>query len=64
MGLGRGTMLALVGVGNGAIQFMTYEKMKAWGFERKRRRAERERVPFDPNTAKLVRFTLESPGLY
>jgi solute carrier family 25 (mitochondrial folate transporter), member 32 len=37
-GLYRGTTLALVGVGNGALQFMAYEKMKNWAFERKRRR--------------------------
>ncbi|KZT27068.1 mitochondrial carrier [Neolentinus lepideus HHB14362 ss-1] len=35
-GLWRGTSLALVGVGNGALQFMAYEKMKQWGFDRKR----------------------------
>ncbi|KAJ3516956.1 hypothetical protein NMY22_g14078 [Coprinellus aureogranulatus] len=52
-GLFRGTMLGLVGVSNGAIQFMAYEKMKAWGFERKRRRAERDGVPYDANMAKL-----------
>ncbi|KAI9433174.1 mitochondrial carrier domain-containing protein, partial [Lactarius indigo] len=37
-GLYRGTWLAPVGVSNGALQFMTYEKMKNWAFERKRRR--------------------------
>ncbi|KAH8978824.1 mitochondrial carrier domain-containing protein [Lactarius akahatsu] len=37
-GLYRGTSLALVGVSNGAPQFMAYEKMKSWAFERKRRR--------------------------
>ncbi|KAH9025979.1 mitochondrial FAD carrier protein [Lactarius pseudohatsudake] len=37
-GLYRGTSLALVGVSNGALQFMAYEKMKSWAFERKRRR--------------------------
>jgi solute carrier family 25 folate transporter 32 len=37
-GLYRGTTLALVGVSNGALQFMGYEKMKSWAFERKRRR--------------------------
>lgn len=37
-GLYRGTTLALVGVSNGALQFMAYEKMKSWAFERKRRR--------------------------
>ncbi|EIM85491.1 mitochondrial carrier [Stereum hirsutum FP-91666 SS1] len=41
-GLYRGTLLALVGVSNGAVQFMMYEEMKKWGFERKRRRMERE----------------------
>ena len=40
-GLYRGTTLALVGVSNGAIQFMGYEKMKAWGFDRKRRQFEK-----------------------
>lgn len=37
-GLYRGTTLALFGVSNGALQFMAYEKMKSWAFERKRRR--------------------------
>ncbi|KIM60786.1 hypothetical protein SCLCIDRAFT_123398 [Scleroderma citrinum Foug A] len=36
-GLWKGTTLALVGVSNGAIQFMTYEEMKRWGFDRKRK---------------------------
>ncbi|KAH9171564.1 hypothetical protein EDB89DRAFT_2243371 [Lactarius sanguifluus] len=35
-GLYRGTSLALVGVSNGTLQFMAYEKM-SWAFERKRR---------------------------
>ncbi|KAH6896408.1 mitochondrial FAD carrier protein [Coprinopsis sp. MPI-PUGE-AT-0042] len=56
-GLFRGTTLALVGVSNGAIQFMAYEKMKAWGFERKRRKAERAGLAYDVNTAKLSNFT-------
>lgn len=37
LGLFRGTSLALVGVSNGAIQFVAYEKMKKWGFDRKKR---------------------------
>jgi len=32
----RGTSLVLVGVRNVALQFMAYEKMKSWKFERKR----------------------------
>ncbi|KAL7281985.1 hypothetical protein ACG7TL_003452 [Trametes sanguinea] len=36
-GLYRGTTLALFGVSNGAIQFMVYEELKRWGFERKKR---------------------------
>lgn len=42
--------MALFGVSNGALQFMTYEKMKQWGFERKRRqfaKAGREWLPAD-----------------
>jgi len=39
-GLYRGTTLALFGVSNGAIQFMGYEELKKWAFERKRRRGQ------------------------
>lgn len=35
-GLWKGTSLALFGVTNGALQFMTYEKMKQMGFNRKK----------------------------
>jgi hypothetical protein len=34
----RGTSLALFGVSNGALQFVGYEKMEGWVFERKRQR--------------------------
>jgi hypothetical protein len=53
-GLLRGTSLALFGVSNGAIQFVAYEKMKIWGFERRRRQHERTGNPYDINTDKLV----------
>ncbi|KAL1729376.1 mitochondrial FAD carrier protein [Schizophyllum commune] len=69
-GLFRGTTLALFGVSNGAIQFMLYEEMKGWAFERKRKRWEEERRrrvegeggEWDPNTAKLsnTAYTLMS----
>jgi solute carrier family 25 folate transporter 32 len=49
-GLYLGTTLALFGVLNGAIQFMAYEEMKKWAFERRRRRGK----PVD----KLVRSWL------
>ncbi|KAF8175391.1 mitochondrial FAD carrier protein [Pholiota molesta] len=53
LGLFRGTSLALVGVSNGAIQFVVYEKMKAWGFERKRRQYERAGKVYDAEADKL-----------
>ncbi|KAH8102287.1 mitochondrial FAD carrier protein [Cristinia sonorae] len=71
----KGTTLALFGVGNGALQFMAYEKMKQWGFERKRKqflKAGKEWRPEDDklsNTAytlmsgasKLVALTMTYP---
>ena len=55
-GLYRGTSLALVGVSNGAIQFMGYEKMKAWGFDQKRKAFVAQGKDFGPEDDKLVCF--------
>ena len=54
LGLFRGTSLALVGVSSGSIQFMVYEKMKSWGFERKRRQYARAGKVYGPEADKLV----------
>ncbi|KAF9558233.1 mitochondrial FAD carrier protein [Agrocybe pediades] len=53
LGLFRGTSLGLFGVSNGAIQFMVYEKMKAWGFDRKRRKYEKSGKKYDQEVDKL-----------
>ena len=37
-GLSKGMVLALFGVSNGAIQFMTYEELKKWRMESRRER--------------------------
>ncbi|GJE84809.1 mitochondrial FAD carrier protein [Phanerochaete sordida] len=52
-GLYRGTSLALVGVSNGALQFMGYEKMKAWGFAQKRKSFAAQGKEFRPEDDKL-----------
>ncbi|EIN10195.1 mitochondrial FAD carrier protein [Punctularia strigosozonata HHB-11173 SS5] len=61
-GLWRGTSLALVGVSNGAIQFMAYEEMKRWGFERKKRQFAKEGKPYTAADDKLsnTSYTLMS----
>ena len=53
-GLWRGTSLALFGVSNGAIQFMAYEEMKRWGFERKRKQFAKTGRIMTPEDDKLV----------
>lgn len=55
LGLFRGTSLALVGVSSGSIQFMVYEKMKSWGFERKRKQYARAGKVYGAEADKLVR---------
>jgi len=52
-GLFRGTTLALFGVSNGAIQFVTYERMKKWGFDMKRQQYLREGREWNPQVDKL-----------
>jgi solute carrier family 25 folate transporter 32 len=54
-GLWKGTSLALVGVSSGAVQFMSYEEMKRWGFEQKRRQFARAGKTMTPEDDKLVR---------
>jgi hypothetical protein len=53
-GLWRGSTLALFGVSNGAIQFMAYEEMKEWAFERKRKRFAKTGLSWTPAEDKLV----------
>jgi Mitochondrial carrier protein len=54
-GLYRGTLPALVGVSYGALQFMTYEKMKSWAFECKRWRIAKLVHEWTTDDDKLVR---------
>jgi len=39
-GLYHGTLLALVGMSNGALQFMVYKQMKSWAFELEQQRVD------------------------
>ncbi|KAH9047455.1 mitochondrial FAD carrier protein [Lactarius deliciosus] len=61
-GLYRGTSLAPVGVSNGALQFMAYEKMKSWTFEHKRWRVTKVGHEWTTDDAKLsnVAYTIMS----
>jgi solute carrier family 25 folate transporter 32 len=47
-----------VGVSNGALQFMAYEKMKSWAFERRRRRLDRLGHAWTMDDDKLVKTVL------
>ena len=62
-GLYRGTTLALVGVGNGALQFMAYEQMKSWAFERKRQRSAKLGRAWTMQDDKLVRSAFCTHGV-
>lgn len=53
-GLYRGTWLALVGVSNGALQFMGYEEMKRWAFRRKKRQYIKANRQWNPDIERLV----------
>jgi len=54
-GLYRGSLLALVGVSNGSIQFATYEEIKTRRAALKRRTLEREGRTWTRADEKLVR---------
>ena len=54
-GLWRGTILALFGVSNGALQFMTYEEMKKWGFAQKRLQMAKAGLTWTPSDDRLVK---------
>lgn len=53
-GLWNGTVLALVGVSNGAIQFMTYEELKKWRKEVKKRKIAAGKAGDDLDVQNLV----------
>ena len=59
-GLYRGTLLALVGVSNGALQFMAYERVKRLAFKQKRRSFEKAGKPYTLEDDKLVGFRFPS----
>nr|GAT46160.1 predicted protein [Mycena chlorophos] len=63
-GLFRGTSLALVGVSNGAIQFVVYERMKRWGFDLKKKQFAMAGKPWTPEVDKLsnTAYSLMSGG--
>ncbi|KAG6879423.1 hypothetical protein C0992_002797, partial [Termitomyces sp. T32_za158] len=53
LGLFRGTSLGLVGVSNGAMQFVVYEKMKKWGFDQKKRQYQKAGKEWNVDADKL-----------
>jgi solute carrier family 25 (mitochondrial folate transporter), member 32 len=61
-GLWKGTSLALFGVTNGSLQFMAYELMKDWGFDRKAKRMEARGEQWSLEKDKLVRILTTGVG--
>jgi hypothetical protein len=55
-GLYKGSLLALVGVSNGSIQFATYEDLKRRRTEAKRRKFQKSGKEFRIEDEKLVRW--------
>ena len=51
-----GTLLGLVGVSNGALQFMAYERIKVFAFKQKRRSFEKAGKRWTTEDDKLVGF--------
>ncbi|KAF9784624.1 mitochondrial carrier domain-containing protein, partial [Thelephora terrestris] len=56
-GLYRGTLLALVGVSNGSLQFMAYERVKRFAFKWKRAMFEKAGRPYTLEDDKLANTT-------
>lgn len=54
--MSKGMTLALIGVSNGAIQFMTYEELKKWRVELRRKRLGGDHVS-EEEVKKLVKFS-------
>lgn len=55
--MSKGMTLALIGVSNGAIQFMTYEELKKWRVELRRKRLGGDHVS-EEEVKKLVSYHL------
>lgn len=57
--------MALVGVSNGALQFMAYERIKRFAFKRKRRMFEKAGRKYTLEDDKLVGFcVLRNPYVH
>ena len=58
--LPRGTVF---GISNGALQFMGYDELKGWAFERKWRHVAKLGRPWTTDDEKLVRLCAGRPNL-